>query len=455
MTSAAAASASILKAVNTPYSVDGVSYSGDEPVLESPLRLATAGASALGAVALAADAVWQARGGSAQNISVSLKHGGAAVRTHDFLRVDGEKVHEQFRGLSGFYRCAGDRWLRTHCNFKHHEAALLDVLGCAADKDAVSDACAARNAHDLEEKTLDAGGCAYMVRTLDEWNAHPQAAALQSLPVLEIIKIGDAPAKPLPPGDRPLDGIRALDLTRIIAGPMIGRTLAEHGAEVLRIASPNLPFIAPLVIDTGFGKRSAFVDLDTDHGVADMHRLLGDADIFVQGYRQGSLAGRHFGPEDIAARYPGTVYVSLSAWSHLGPWSHRRGYDTLLQSATGWADELGGPDTPKLQPAQAIDYVSGYLGAFGAMEALRRRATEGGTWLVRLSLAQTRHWIDGLGRIEPARGPDHGVEDILQETDSAFGVIRHLGHTVRMSETPPRWETPPVPLGSNEAVWIP
>lgn len=437
----------------------GVDFSGHEPALPSPILLASAGAVSLAAVGTAASNLWQLRGGPEQRIDMSLKTAAAYVRSYEFLSRDGITVTDNWRGLSGFYACRDDRWIRFHCNFPHHEAAVRRVLQCDGDEDAVIKVIRTWDAEELENAILDAGGCAYMIRSRAEWQRHPQALALDTLPVMEIVKIGEAPVKPLPHGSQPLSGIRALDLTRVIAGPVIGCTLAAHGADVMRIASPDLPFIEPLVIDTGHGKLSAHIDLNTDGGRQTLRHLLKDADIFTQGYRPGAIAGRGFAAEDIARDFPGTVYVSLSAWSHKGPWAHRRGFDSLVQCATGWAVELGGAAQPKLQPAQAIDYVSGYLGAFGAMEALRRRATIGGTWMVRLSLAQTGRWSDRLGRSDFNTASSMTKTDaaaytgMLMSSETPFGRIGHLKPVPQLPLTPPRWARSTVPLGTHEPEW--
>lgn len=451
-----------LKSIHAAVGIVGprnVDFSGAEPVLPTPMRLATAGAAALAAVGTAVDAVWQMRGGNAQRISVALAHAGAAVRSNELMRRDGALIEDLWRGPSGFHTCGDGRWIRFHCNFAHHEQAVRRTLDCDGDNTAIAGAVLKWHAQDLEDAVLAAGGCAYMIRGAGEWATHPQATAIDALPLIEIIKIGEAPPKPFAAGTRPLSGIRALDLTRVIAGPVIGRTLAEHGADVMRIAAPQLPFIEPLVIDTGHGKLSAHLDLATVDGCRTLHTLLDESDIFTQSYRPGALAAKGFSPDAIARDHPGTVCVTLSAWSHVGPWAGRRGFDSLVQCATGWAAELGGADSPRMQPAQAIDYVSGYLGAFGAIEALRRRAIEGGTWLVRLSLAQTGHWISSLGRnpeadVRNLKVPDEtDLADILIESRTPFGVIRHPRPVLGLSETPPFWQRPAVPLGTHSPAW--
>jgi len=300
-----------------------------------------------------------------------------------------------------------------------------------------------------------------MVRTRDEWRAHAQAQAVAGLPLLEIVRLGDAPPEPPGAGPRPLSGVRALDLTRVIAGPVCGRTLAEHGADVLAITAAHLPSMDAHVMDNGRGKLSAHLDLRREDDLGRLRTLIGDADVFVQSYRPGALAARGLAPEEVARLRPGIVYVTLSAYGHAGPWRGRRGFDSLVQCASGIAHEGGvaaGVDGPRHLPAQALDHATGYLAAFGAMVALSRRAQEGGSWLVRVSLAQTARWLDGLGRADGQVVPDPTVEDVrdlLEERDTAFGRLSWVAPATRLSETPGRWERPPVPLGTHAPAWPP
>src|SRR6516165_10523240 len=201
----------------------------------------------------------------------------------------------------GFYPTRDGRWSYLHCNFPNHRAAALSVLGVAEDREAVARAVATWNAADLEEAIIAAKGAGGMARTQAEWASHPQGAAVAALPLMEIMRIGDGAPQPLPAGDRPLSGIRVLDLTRVLAGPTCGRTLAEHGADVLRITGPRLPDVEPFVIDTGHGKLSALLDLDRGEDVKRLQELAAGADVFVGGYRSGALERRGFGPEALAA----------------------------------------------------------------------------------------------------------------------------------------------------------
>jgi len=261
----------------------------------------------------------------------------------------------------------------------------------------------------------------------------------------------------MPPrgGARPLAGIRVLDLTRVLAGPTCGRTLAEHGAEVMRIAGPHLPFSPVLVMDTGHGKRSAFVDLRSERGRAELRALAVEADVFVQSYRPGALAARGFGPRDIGA---GKVYVSLSAYGHEGPFAARRGFDSVVQNASGMAAVQGSPEAPRNLPAQPLDYCAGYLAAWGAVRALLRRAEQGGSWHVRLSLAGMAEWIKSLGAAEgwrdaPAELAPEEIASMTMESDTPHGRLTHLAPVAQMSRTLPRWARPSAPLGSHDPVW--
>jgi hypothetical protein len=296
------------------------------------------------------------------------------------------------------------------------------------------------------------------VRTPQEWQAHPQAAVAK--PLLEIIRIGDAPALPLPRGDRPLAGIRVLDLTRVIAGPVCTRTLAEHGADVLRVHCPDLPNYGLRELDAGLGKLSTWLDLGLPAQAETLQTLVREGDVFVQSYRPGALARRGFSPEALAAARPGIIYVTLSAWGHDGPWAGRRGFDTLLQAITGMAENPVGAGPPELLPGSAMDYISGHVLAFGTMAALARRAREGGSWLVRASLLGIGDWIRSRGRLDgaaladvPAEPRRDEVAGLLDEMTVPDGQITFLRPAVHLSETPPFYARPPVRLGSNPPVW--
>jgi hypothetical protein len=293
---------------------------------------------------------------------------------------------------------------------------------------------------------------------VEEWAAHPHSSAVAEQPLLHIEKLSESRPEPLPPGPRPLSGVRVLDLTRVLAGPTCARTLAEHGADVLKIAGPHLPDSGSTEIDTGMGKLQAFLDLRTKEGIDTLRGLLRIGDVFSQSFRPGTLAARGFSPEEAAKLRPGIVYCTLSAWGTAGPWRDRRGFDSIVQTVSGMAYAQSGglpPDgKPRLMPVSANDYVGGYLMAFGAMVALARRATEGGSWLVRVSLARTGKWIvDGGSVADFASVPVELPRDELSKLVIQTGKFSHLRPVLELSETPPYWERPPAPLGSHPPAW--
>ena len=438
---------------------------GADPILPTPFRIGETSSAALGAIGLAISDLWELRTGNRQEIAVDTRQATASLRSGRYMKMDEAPVSTERNTVMGVYPAKNGRWSYLHCNFPNHRAAALNVLGVPEDREAVSKAVEQWDALELEEAIIAANGAGGMVRTMEEWAHHPQGAAIASLPLMEIVKIGDSPPEKLPGGDRPLSGVRVLDLTRVLAGPTCARTLAEHGADVLKITGAHLPNIWYQEYDTGHGKLSAHLDLREKKDLETLRGLVREADVFSQGYRPGTLGNRGLSPKELAKLRPGIIYVSLSAFSHVGPWASRRGFDTVVQTVSGITSRQGelfpgDAPGPQFYPVSAIDYLTGYLMAFGALVALTRRWQEGGSWLVRISLAQTGHWLVGRGQV-----PDAGLKDVPQEftaaelerwamaSDTPAGRLHHLGPVVRLSETPPHWARPSVPLGYNDPVW--
>jgi crotonobetainyl-CoA:carnitine CoA-transferase CaiB-like acyl-CoA transferase len=436
-----------------------LTFTGGEPVLPSSFAVGTVAQATIGGAALAAAALWRQRTGRRQSVRVDMRHAAIEFRSERYLRVDGKAPEDHHDRIAGLYRCGDGRWARLHTNLPHHCSGLLELLGCDHDQAAVARALEGWQAEALETAAADAGLVVTACRSFAEWDRHPQGRAIAQLPLFSIEKIGDAPPQKLEAAARPLTGIKVLDLTRIIAGPVCGRTLAAHGADVLLITASHLPSMLPLVIDTGRGKLSATIDLRDADGRHALSVLARDADVFVQGYRPGALTARGFSPHDVARLRPGIVYASLCAYGYDGPWSPRRGFDSLVQTASGLnaaeADAFGAR-APMPLPAQVLDHATGYLLAFAVMAALHRRAVEGGSWHVRLSLAQTGYWLRGLGRVDGTHCPDPGFDDVrdcLEETPSGFGRLTAVRHAAQMSETPPSWARPSAPLGAHPPFW--
>lgn len=440
---------------------------GADPILPTSFRIGEVGAAALAAVGVAVSELWALRTGRRQPIGVDTRRATASLRSGHYLQLNGAAMPTDRNTIMGVYPARDGRWSYLHCNFPNHRAAALDVLGVPEDREAVRRAVAGWDALALEEAIIAAKGAGGMVRSMEEWARHPQAAAIASLPLLEIVKIGDSAPEALPDGDRPLSGVRVLDLTRVLAGPTGARTLAEHGADVLKITASHLPNLGYQEYDTGHGKLSAYLDLREPKNVETLRGLVREADVFSQGYRPGTLAARGFSPETLAGLRPGIVVVSLCAFGHTGPWASRRGFDTVVQTVSGITQRQGhlfpgAEPGPQFYPASAIDYITGYLMAFGALAALARRAREGGSWLVRISLAQTGRLIVGRGEVPESRlanvPKEFSPEEIARwstTSDTPAGRLRHLAPVVQLSETPARWARPSVPLGYHEPAWPP
>lgn len=438
---------------------------GTDPILPTSFRIGESSAAALGALGLAISDLWETRTERRQEVSVNTRRATASLRSGKYMKMDDTGVSTERNTVMGVYPTKDGRWSYLHCNFPNHRAAALSVLGVPEDRDAVTKAVAKWDALDLEEAIIEAKGAGGMVRTMEEWATHPQAAAIASLPLMEIVKVADSPPEPLPEGSRPLSGVRVLDLTRVLAGPTCARTLAEHGADVMKITAAHLPNIGYQEYDTGHGKLNAELDLREDKNLETLRGLVRQTDVFSQGYRPGTLGGRGLSPEELAELRPGIVYISLCAFSHVGPWASRRGFDTVVQTVSGITSRQGdlfpgATPGPQFYPVSAIDYLTGYLMAFGGAVALNRRVHEGGSWLVRISLAQVGRWLLSHGEIPEAdlkNVPDEFTPEEIAGwstvSDTPMGKLGHLAPVLGLTETPPRWARPSVPLGHHDPVW--
>lgn len=443
--------------------VQQLHLTGRDPVLPSSFAVGCAAQVSLAAAALAAAEVGCRRNGVRQQVAVDMRD--AALECTGRFMLDG-RTPDLWDPLAGLYRSGppeASGWLRLHTNFSHHRDGVLRLLGLPAGPDtpreSVGAALASWTALDFEAAAADAGLVGAALRRFEEWDAHPQSAAVAARPLVDIERIGDAPPLPWPgldPQARPLTGLRVLDLTRVLAGPVGCRTLAAYGAEVMLVNSPHLPNI-DAIADTSRGKLSALADLRTAPGRSGLEAVLCDAHVFVQGYRPGSLAALGFGPEAVAAVRPGIVMVSLSAYGETGPWAGRRGFDSLVQAATGFnlAEQAAcGAAQPTPLPMQILDMATGFLIAFGAQAALLRQQAEGGSWHVRLSLARTGLWLRGLGRV-----PDgHRVQPpdftgAMERSESGWGGLTAMRHAGRFEKTPAEYRRSSVPPGTHPLAW--
>ena len=448
-------------------------------VLVSSFDVATAAQASLGASALAAAEVGHLRdGGQRQTVSVDRSH--ATLACTGRFALDGQ-VPNLWEKYSGLYPCGEalglPGWVRIHANFVHHRDGTLRLLGLpkgdSAPPEAVRAALRHWRAEDFEQAAANAGLVVAAARTFEQWDAHPQALALAGQPLVAVTPIAGADGEPVAPplpwparsqDKRPLAGLRVLDLTRILAGPVAGRCLAAYGAEVMLVNGPHLPNIAAIA-DTSRGKLSAQIDLRNDDGRALLRGLAASARVFLQGYRPGALAGQGFSASALARLRPGIVVASISAYGDQGPWGDRRGFDSLVQTATGFnLAEAGalGADQPRALPMQILDFAAGQLLAFGISTALARQANQGGSWQVAVSLAGVGAWLRSLGRVDPSLAgapvkPD--FEPWLEDSICGFGLngapatLRAMRFAAQFSATPARWARPSMPPGHDVPLW--
>jgi crotonobetainyl-CoA:carnitine CoA-transferase CaiB-like acyl-CoA transferase len=448
---------------------------GQDPILPSPHYLGTGAAVARLLTGVAASELWRLRTGRRQRVTVDARHAAASLLSFQYVRrLDEpprslEAIMEARRNLQRVTRilpARDGRYVQLHGSF-HDTPEILQELGLdeSASSEDVGAAVARRDAFELEAALIRRRLCGGVVYSRQEWTEHPQGRAIAALPVLTVTRIGDSPPEPLPAGDRPTSGVRVVDLTRVLAGPTCAKTLAEHGADVLHISAPHLESGDLFELETGIGKRQAFLDLDIPDQARAMRDLIRGADVFAQGYRLGAIDRRGLSPAQVAALRPGIVYVSENCYGHLGPWAERPGWEQLGQAATGMShrEGLAAPDgVPRLAPAAVNDYSTGYLAAYGAMIALARRAREGGSWHVQTSLSQVCSWYQRLGDdndpAAAAMNPNDrtDVQSYLGQMDTEdFGRIEYLTPALHLTETEPRWDLPPARLGAHEAAWLP
>jgi CoA transferase family III len=457
-----------------PPDLERLTVTGPGHVLPSVFPVTALAGGVVAVATLAAGELWRVRGGPEAPVAVDTRHAALACRSERLLEAPDADLGAVWGAVSGTY-AARDGWVRIHAELRRHRAVALDVLALAeladrgdgsgdgVDADLVRGAVARWGALELEEALHRDGGCGAALRTLEEWQRSAQAAVLARMPLVTLLPLGpdDGEHHPPPDPERPLSGMRVLDLTRVIAGPVAGRFLAAYGAEVLRVDAPGGDDHGRCVADTTVGKRTTALDL---HSPADKDRfeaLVRQADVVLCAYRPGALADLGYDPATLADLRPGLVVGTLSAYGDVGPWGTRRGFDSLVQMASGLADEgrrAVDADRPVPLPAQVLDHATGYLLAAGVLVALARRraAARGGGWLVQTSLARTSCYLDALGRggvVDLADPPDRLPDDLAVELDGPYGRSRHVACPGFVVGAAPHWRTGPVPLGHDTPTW--
>jgi crotonobetainyl-CoA:carnitine CoA-transferase CaiB-like acyl-CoA transferase len=442
-----------------------VTFAGEDPIVPAAHRLGACIGVPLMAGAVAAVAFHRERGGPAQDLQLDLRQAVHSINPGAFWHptLNGEPAPHPLLFDNPFtvlpYRARDGRWVMASAVYPHQVARWCRFLDVPPDAARVAMAVAAWDSLELEEAANAQGLPICAVRTRDEWAAHEQGAYLAGQPVIGLERIGDAPPRDFGAAARPFDGVRVLSFTHAVAGPTVGRTLAEQGADVLCATRPNDYEHEFIYAEANVGSQSAYIDLDSPVGRERAERLLNDADVVVQNYRLGSLERRGLRPSDVADRYPGVVFVSVNCYGASGPWAERGGFDMNGSAASGLMAIEGSEDEPRLPVTALInDYITGYMGAIGASAALVKRSTDGGSWHVTVSLTRSAMWCGSLGFVDPAlagRDEEHSLrEPVPYDAATPFGPVHMLAPPVRFSHTPAAWTDPIlVPRGSSRPAW--
>jgi crotonobetainyl-CoA:carnitine CoA-transferase CaiB-like acyl-CoA transferase len=439
-------------------------FFGTVPAFDSPHKLTLAAASAIGVYALGVEQWWHMAANQHQTVAIDWMQAACSLNPGHFQTQSGYALPALSlltELKADFYRTADERWFFPIGSYPHLRDGVLDLLQCANTAEALGASIGRWQSAELEEAFAQRKLPGIHARSRKEWLSHPQGELLGRVPAIQIEKIADSEPEAPRARTRALDGLRVLDLGHVIAGPIVARSLAEHGADVLRVTSPTMQDPFRQTVDTNIGKRSSFLDLDRATDLQKARELISGADVVVQSWRPGSIARRGLGAEQAAHIRPGVIYVSVSCFGDTGPWGERGGFEQLGQAVSGVSVTEGGSGKPRVVPTYLLnDYLTGYLGAAGVMMALVRRAREGGSYHVKVSLARTSMWVQELGLdsdFDPDRPRRHFAEEltpVLETRQSAYGPLEQLPPVAQFSRTRAGWTLPPAPNGAHAADWL-
>ena len=449
-----------------------IEIAGADPFYKTPFKIGESVSAAQTMLGIVANDLWELQHGKRQRLSLDVGHAAAALRTVDYTRkqnkegqyvgVPSSDMMKKMLTTTQPWPTKDGKWFLPHLNLPSLTPKVLGVLKCEHSVEGVSSSVKQWEGEALEQAIADANACGGLIRKPAEWLAHPQGRYLSTVPVIEIRKVRDGAPRPIASTTRPLDGVRALDLTRILAGPIAGRTLAEHGADVLMVTAPHLPQVEEHVRDTSHGKRSCFLDFEISKQAEIFRDLVATADVVIDGYRPGALTKKGFGREQLFDLCPGLVHLSVSCFGSGGPFKGRAGWEQIAQAVTGICHTHGeavGAGQPQLVTAPMCDYLTGYMGAIGVMLALARRAKEGGSYEVKVSLCQSAMFIQRQGLLDefesaPGSLTSAELEKLYVKTNTSnHGQMLTLGPVLKMSETTPRWASPTPNFGLDAPAW--
>lgn len=452
----------LMKLLNVTYDDMGgtISFTGKNTYLPSPHYIGEACSIAAAAQGATVAAIHKERNGQGQDISVNMADAIHAMHSIDYIKQNGTPVRLQVirEDITQFYQTKNDRWIFYTGAFPELRDGILNVLQCPNTREGIAHATAQWDPFELEDVLAEKNLIAGIVRTAEEWAAHPQGKALLAEPLIGIDLIQQSEPMPLSPGNRPLSGVKVLDISTGIAGPAIAKTLAEQGAEVLRIQSSTRFDHLAMIMDTDWGKKSAYLNLSDQQDLAKLQLLMKEADIVIDALRPGLLAGKGITPESVAALKPGVIYVSMSGYGFTGPWASRGAFDQQTQCVSGVAMEEGSSDKPKLTPVYYLaNRITPYFGAAGALSALLSRIRIGGSYHVKVSMTRCSMWVQAMGTMKKEECEKFKLSDIpaprLFKLPGPFGDLETLAPVAVFSKTPAFWESAPQPWGASYPVW--
>jgi len=443
------------------FPADRVTLTGADPVYPMPFRIGEAAAAVLALQGVMLDALRAQQGMEPQQIAVDCRSAAASTHAVAFQRQNGHnwQYNDPDYPTTDFYRTGDGRWIFLHGGYPKLRDGILDILNVPNNRSRIADAVMTWNAEYLESTLADAGLCGAVVRTFEEWQAHPQGRAVSAEPLIRLTKVSDSAPRSRRYGtEQTLRCLRVLDFTHVIAGPTATRGLAQMGADVLHISSPHRPRILPFDVDTNHGKRNAYLDLSVLADQQTAARLVGDGDVFVQSYRPEALNRYGLSVPEMVALNPHLIAVNLNCYGHTGLWKNRPGFEQLAQTCTGMAMTQGEGQKPQLGPTYPNDYLTGYLATLGVLMALERQAREGGAWLVDVSLCRTSTWLQRQGQVtgwQSVDGPaPERIAACMATENGPFGELHYFNTALRPEKTPLRFTTPAMPLGAHLPVWL-
>lgn len=445
-----------------------------KPALPSSYKIGSLAQSSIALTALAAAQIHALRNGTSTvpKVDAPLEHATVEFKSERLYTLDGKTTPSPWGPIGGLHKTS-DGHVRVHDSFPNHRNGILELAGLpiGSSRQRLSERLAEWSAVDLENAATVEGKLAtYALRTYGQWDQLAQSKAISNFPI-NVNQISTTGPEGLPSrlaggNSKPLQGLRVVEMSRVIAAPLCGKTLAAYGADVIWVTSPNLPDLPTMDRDFGRGKRTVQLDIHDPSDKARLIELIRTADVFIQGFRPGSLAAHGLGADDLLKVSPSLIIANMSAFGPRGPWSGRRGYDSLVQTCSGMnvseAEHAGKGEVVRPTPCQALDHAGGYWLAVGVLAALYKRATQGGAWRVDVSLAGVMKYLRSLGQYPGTSGfdgvrdyekPEDVPEEFFETRKTGFGVMKAIRHSARIDGVEVGWDIMPKPLGLDSPEW--